>query len=171
MIEPGVRYHPHPAIQANIPSHITLEAAVDLTKKTEDWRPPSAEQDADDGDDHEDSDSDTPLDMSVSASRLTPVFPGFRRDHSPARSDRSEPGSRSGPGYFSPVPGARDWSTERSEADKGKPIFIEQDNYGNNRKYFSIQLKVRFSKDLQSSTKEGSDNQTYKRKDFRKASL
>jgi uncharacterized Zn-finger protein len=118
MIEPGVRYHPHPAIQTNIPSHITLEAAVDLTKKSEDWRPPSAEQDADDGEDRDDSDSDTPLDMSVSASRLTPVFPGFRRDHSPARSDRSEHGSRGGPGYFSPVPGARDWSTERSEADK-----------------------------------------------------
>ena len=120
MIEPGVRYHhPLPAIQTNIPSHITLEAAVDLTKKSEDWRPPSTDQDVDDGEEHDDSDSDTPLDMSVSASRLTPVFPGFRRDHSPARSDRSELGSRGGPGYFSPVPGTRDWSTERSEADKG----------------------------------------------------
>jgi len=128
MIEPGVRYHPHTAIQPNIPSHITLEAAVDLTKKSEDWRPPSAEQDAeederdDQDEDEEDSDSDTPLDMSVSAhSRLTPVFPGFRRDHSPARSERSDHGGGVGglgPGYYSPVPGARDWSTERSEPDK-----------------------------------------------------
>ena len=129
MIKPGVRYHPHTAIQPNIPSHITLEAAVDLTKKSEDWRPPSAEQDAeederdDQDEDEEDSDSDTPLDMSVSAhSRLTPVFPGFRRDHSPARSERSDHGGGVGglgPGYYSPVPGARDWSTERSEPDKG----------------------------------------------------
>ena len=69
---------------------MSLEAAVDLTKKSaEDWRPRSP-PDQLEIDDDRDSDSDTPLDMSVTAtSRLTPVFPGFNRDLSPARSDRS----------------------------------------------------------------------------------
>jgi len=113
MLEPGVRYLPHVPLQAPLPSHISLEAAVDLSKKSEDWGSRSTME----IDDHDDSDSDTPLDMSVTASRLTPVFPGFSRDLSPARSDRSDQFVRSH-GFYSPVPHARDWSTERSEADK-----------------------------------------------------
>ena len=120
MLEPGVRYLPHVPLQATLPSHISLEAAVDLSKKSEDWGSRSTME----IDDHDDSDSDTPLDMSVTASRLTPVFPGFSRDLSPARSDRSDQFVRSH-GFYSPVPHARDWSTERSEADKGTSIILK----------------------------------------------
>ena len=115
MIEPGVRYHA-PLQGDTLSSHISLEAAVDLTIKSERWRPHSAEQM--DHEDAEDSDSDTPLDMSVTATRLTPVFPGFSRDNSPARSDRSDMLTRL-PGLYSPGSGFRDWSTERSESVKG----------------------------------------------------
>jgi hypothetical protein len=102
---------------------MTLEAAVDLTKKSEDWRPRSPDQleidDDRDGGGGGDSDSDTPLDMSVTATRLTPVFPGFQRDLSPARSDRSADHLQVRlTGLYSP--GVREWSTERSEADKGE---------------------------------------------------
>ena len=103
---------------------MTLEAAVDLTKKSSeaDWR-----QGDDGADEQDDTDSDTPLDMSVTATtRLTPVFPGFSRDLSPARSDRSESLIRL-PGVFSPGSVAlREWSTERSEADKGKSVFCHK---------------------------------------------
>ena len=118
MLEPGVRYLPHVPLPAPLPSHISLEAAVDLSKKSEDWgsRSTTGHMEAED---HDDSDSDTPLDMSVTASRLTPVFPGFSRDLSPARSDRSDQAAQAGQGFYSPLPPARDWSTERSEPDKG----------------------------------------------------
>ena len=106
--------------KAPLPQHMTLEAAVDLTKKSSeaDWR-----QGDDGADEQDDTDSDTPLDMSVTATtRLTPVFPGFSRDLSPARSDRSESLIRL-PGVFSPGSVAlREWSTERSEADKGRAV-------------------------------------------------
>ena len=112
MIEPGVRYLPHVPLPPTLPTHITLEAAVDLTKKSgEDWRPQSAE-----AEDQDDTDSDTPLDMSVTAtSRLTPVF---SRDISPAPSDRSDKYARLS-GFYSPGSAVRDWSMERSEADRG----------------------------------------------------
>ena len=120
MIEPGVRYLPHTPLPPSLPSHISLEAAVDLSKKSnEDWRPQSTE-----AEDQDDTDSDTPLDMSVT-SRLTPVFPGFSRDISPSPSDRSDkfirlPGIYSpGSAIYSPGSAIRDWSMERSEADKG----------------------------------------------------
>ena len=75
------------------------------------------------GDDQDDgSDSDTPLDMSVTATRLTPVFPGFHRldrEVSPARSDRSDMFVRL-PGLYSPGSLPRDWSTDRSDVDKGR---------------------------------------------------
>ncbi len=153
MIEPGVRYLPHVPLPAphhhhslhhhhnhhddlhhHHHHHLSLEAAVDLTKKSaaEDWRPRSPPDAADDdggvGEDN-DSDSDTPLDMSVT-SRLTPVFPGFQRDLSPARSDRSAPGGGGEPhlqvrltGLYSPG-GVREWSAERggSDVDKGQSL-------------------------------------------------
>ena len=137
MIEPGVRYHA-PLQGEPITSHITLEAAVDLTIKSERWRPHSAEQM-----DHEDaeySDSETPLDMSVTATRLTPVFPGFSRDHSPARSDRSDMLTRL-PGLYSPGSGFRDWSTERSESVKG---IYHQSYLLLKRKKFLFIVKLRF---------------------------
>ena len=118
-----MRYMPHLPMQP--PPQITLEAAVDLTKKSEHWRPNVGHPDHMDGDDQDDgSDSDTPLDMSVTATRLTPVFPGFHRfdrEVSPARSDRSDMLVRL-PGLYSPGSVPRDWSTDRSEADKGKKI-------------------------------------------------
>jgi hypothetical protein len=121
MIEPGVRYLPHVPMQP--PPQMTLEAAVDLTKKAEHWRQnivPQHHMDRDDQDDG--SDSDTPLDMSVTATRLTPVFPGFHRldrEVSPARSDRSDMFVRL-PGLYSPGSLPRDWSTDRSDVDKGR---------------------------------------------------
>merc|ERR1712083_385278 len=119
MIEPGVRYMPHLPMQP--PPQMTLEAAVDLTKKSEHWRPNVSHPDHLDGDDQDDgSDSDTPLDMSVTATRLTPVFPGFHRfdrEVSPARSDRSDMLVRL-PGLYSPGSVPRDWSADRSEVDK-----------------------------------------------------
>jgi hypothetical protein len=127
MIEPGVRYLPHvplpsPHHHHHHHHHVSLEAAVDLTKKSaEDWRPRSPPDQLEIDDDREgDSDSDTPLDMSVSAtSRLTPVFPGFNRDLSPARSDRSTEHLQVRlTGLYSP--GIREWSADRSEADKGE---------------------------------------------------
>merc|ERR1712106_694273 len=53
--------------------------------------------------------------------RLSPVFPGFARQSSPspARSDRSETSVLVRlPGLYSPGSLPRDWSTERSEADR-----------------------------------------------------
>jgi hypothetical protein len=145
MIEPGVRYLPHVPLPAPHHHHslhhhhnqhdlhhhhLSLEAAVDLTKKSaEDWRPRSPPDPADVDDDggggggDDDSDSDTPLDMSVTAtSRLTPVFPGFQRDLSPARSDRSggEHLQVRLTGLYSP--GVREWSAERSDVDKGQSL-------------------------------------------------
>merc|ERR1711892_656975 len=89
MIEPGVRYLPHVPMQP--PPQMTLEAAVDLTKKSEHhWRPNLGVPNHMDGDDHDDgSDSDTPLDMFV---RL--------------------------PGLYSPGSLPRDWSADRSDVDK-----------------------------------------------------
>ena len=120
MIEPGVRYLPHVPLQPQ--PQMTLEAAVDLTKKSDHWRPNIDPPDPNDGEDHDDgSDSDTPLDMSVTATRLTPVFPGFHRvdrEVSPARSDRSDMLVRL-PGLYSPGSLPRDWSAERSDVDKG----------------------------------------------------
>jgi len=102
---------------------VSLEAAVDLTKKSDHWRDETASSQHD-TEDQEDggSDSDTPLDMSVTATRLTPVFPGFPRpdrDLSPARSDRSDFLVRL-PGLYSPgsVHGSRERSTDRSDLDK-----------------------------------------------------
>ncbi len=156
MIEPGVRYLPHVPLPAPHHHHslhhhhhnhhnhhddlhhhhLSLEAAVDLTKKSaaEDWRPRSppdaADAEDDGGGEDNDSDSDTPLDMSVT-SRLTPVFPGFQRDlSSPARSDRSAGGGGGEPhlqvrltGLYSPG-GVREWSAERagSDVDKGQSL-------------------------------------------------
>ena len=126
MIDPGVRYLPHVPLPTphhhhhHNHHHMSLEAAVDLTKKSaEDWRPRSP-PDQLEIDDDRDSDSDTPLDMSVTAtSRLTPVFPGFNRDLSPARSDRSTEHLQVRlTGLYSP--GIREWSADRSEADKGE---------------------------------------------------
>ena len=121
MIEPGVRYLP----MVPIPSQsVSLEAAVDLTKKS--W-PALSHHDTEEGDDGG-SDSDTPLDMSVTATvpqhHLSPVFPGFQRpdrDISPARSDRSDFIMRL-PGLYSPgsTHGNRERSTDRSDLDKGK---------------------------------------------------
>jgi len=123
MIEPGVRYLPHVPMQP--PPQMTLEAAVDLTKKSEHWRPNIGVPDHMDGDDHDDgSDSDTPLDMSVTATRLTPVFPGFHRldrEVSPARSDRSDMFVRL-PGLYSPGSLPRDWSADRSDIDKDEYV-------------------------------------------------
>ena len=101
------------------PQAVSLEAAVDLTKKSDHWREDAVMEEPEDG-----SDSDTPLDMSVTASRLTPVFPGFPRpdrDVSPARSDRSDFMVRL-PGLYSPNSGhgGRERSTDRSDLDKGK---------------------------------------------------
>ena len=114
MIDPGVRYFPMVPMVPSQPQ-VSLEAAVDLTKKSENLR-------EDDHDDHDDgSDSDTPLDMSVTATRLTPVFPGFQRpdrDVSPARSDRSDLLSRP-LGLYSPGSMIRDRSADRSDLDKG----------------------------------------------------
>ena len=118
MIEPGVRYLP----MVPIPSQsVSLEAAVDLTKKS--W-PALSHNDTEEGDDGG-SDSDTPLDMSVTATvpqhHLSPVFPGFQRpdrDISPARSDRSDFIMRL-PGLYSPG-SARERSADRSDLDKGK---------------------------------------------------
>ena len=119
MIEPGVRYLP----MVPIPSQsVSLEAAVDLTKKSDHWKALS-HHDTEDGDDGG-SDSDTPLDMSVTATiphHLSPVFPGFQRpdrDLSPARSDRSDFMLRL-PGLYSPG-SARERSADRSDLDKGK---------------------------------------------------
>ena len=119
MIEPGVRYLAHPPPLQSQP--LSLEAAVDLSKKSDSgahWRPgDEVKVETEDG-----SDSDTPLDMSVTATRLPlPVFPGFsrpvgEREVSPARSDRSDLLARL-PGLYSP--GRRDWSPQRSEPDKG----------------------------------------------------
>jgi len=117
MIEPGVRYLP----MVPIPSQsVSLEAAVDLTKKSDHWKALS-HHDTEDGDDGG-SDSDTPLDMSVTATiphHLSPVFPGFQRpdrDLSPARSDRSDFMLRL-PGLYSPG-SARERSADRSDLDK-----------------------------------------------------
>ena len=112
-----------------IPSQsVSLEAAVDLTKKSDHWKALSHHdhhdtEDVDDGG----SDSDTPLDMSVTATIphhhliTSPVFPGFQRpdrDLSPARSDRSDFIMRL-PGLYSPG-SARERSADRSDLDKGK---------------------------------------------------
>ena len=124
MIEPGVRYLPMVPLPTQDQS-VSLEAAVDLTKKSQHWRV-ETESSQHDTEDQEDggSDSDTPLDMSVTATRLTPVFPGFPRpdrDVSPARSDRSDFLVRL-PGLYSPgsTHGNRERSTDRSDLDKGK---------------------------------------------------
>ena len=129
MIEPGVRYLP----MVPIPSQsVSLEAAVDLTKKSDHWKALSHHdtEDADDGG----SDSDTPLDMSVTATvphqhRLTsPAFPGFQRpdrDLSPARSDRSDFIMRL-PGLYSPG-STRERSADRSDLDKGKSDCLTTD--------------------------------------------
>lgn len=119
MIEPGVRYLPMVPLPSQ-PQAVSLEAAVDLTKKSDHWREDAVMEEPEDGG----SDSDTPLDMSVTASRLTPVFPGFPRpdrDVSPARSDRSDFMVRL-PGLYSPNSGhgGRERSTDRSDLDKGK---------------------------------------------------
>ena len=101
MIEPGVRYLPMVPLPSQPP--VKLEAAVDLTKKSDNWI--KSEHDNDDHDDG--SDSDTPLDMSITATataRLTPVFPGFQRpdrEASPAHSDRSDILSRLPGLYYS----------------------------------------------------------------------
>jgi hypothetical protein len=132
MIDPGVRYLTGVLQAPALPPDLAVEAAVDLSKKrtqedTEDhFRANSIldrweEQRAD-----EDSDSDTPLDMSVTATRLSPgpVFPGFTRDRSQSpggRSDRSDSMMvRLQSGLYSPVGSlqSRGWSAERSEVDK-----------------------------------------------------
>ena len=121
MIEPGVRYLP----MVPMPSQsVSLEAAVDLTKKSDHWKAlPLPHHDTEDGDDGG-SDSDSPIDMSLTATipqHLSPVFPGFQRpdrDISPARSDRSDFIMRL-PGLYSPG-SARERSTDRSDLDKGK---------------------------------------------------
>ena len=105
---------------------IALDAAVDLSIKSEEaWRPRSSDNmEAEDG---EDSDDDAPLDMSVT-SRLTPVFPGFQRDHSPASVRSGSPLFYRLPGMYSPGPGSqgtRDVSADRSEADKGNDGRLE----------------------------------------------
>ena len=119
MIEPGVRYLP----MVPMPSQsVSLEAAVDLTKKSDHWKalPHHDTEDVDDGG----SDSDSPIDMSLTATiphHLSPVFPGFQRpdrDLSPARSDRSDFIMRL-PGLYSPG-SARERSADRSDLDKGK---------------------------------------------------
>ena len=123
MIEPGVRYLPHVPLPSPIPQPMTLEAAVDLSKKAgEPWRPQSTDNiEAED----EDSDDGVPIDMSLTAGRL-PVFPGLKRSVSPATSDRSDFLGRVPSGLYSPgsAPG-RDWS-ERSEPDKGKAYFANR---------------------------------------------
>ena len=116
MIDPGVRYLPMVPLGPQ-PQSVSLEAAVDLTKKSDHWK---VKEETEDGG----SDSDTPLDMSVTATRLTPVFPGFHRpdrEVPPARSDRSDFMVRL-PGLYSPgsLTGGRERSTDRSEVDKGR---------------------------------------------------
>ena len=125
MIEPGVRYMPVP-LQLPPQPQVTLEAGVlDLTKKSDSWSVKTEHQDTeaerteDDG-----SDSDGPIDMSVTATTsLSPVFPGFQRldrDVSPARSDRSDTGLLMRPFLYSPhSPMNRDRSADRSDLDKG----------------------------------------------------
>ena len=129
MIEPGVRYMPVP-LQLPPEPQVTLEAGVlDLTKKSDTWSvkrehgediEAEAERTEDDG-----SDSDGPIDMSVTATTsLSPVFPGFQRldrDVSPARSDRSDTGGlMMRPFLYSPhSPMHRDRSADRSDLDKG----------------------------------------------------
>ena len=118
MIEPagGVRYLPMVQLPSQ-PQVTAIEAAVDLTKKSDAWRVSEHDQD-----DHDGSDSDTPLDMSVTATRLTPVFPGFQRpdrEVSPARSDRSDLLTRP-LGLYSPGSMHRDLSADRSDLDKGE---------------------------------------------------
>ena len=104
---------------------VTLEAGVlDLTKKSDNWRVKREQQDIEaemtEGDG---SDSDGPIDMSVTATTsLSPVFPGFQRldrDVSPARSDRSESGLLMRPFLYSPGSMSRDRSADRSDLDKG----------------------------------------------------
>lgn len=125
MIEPGVRYMPVP-LQLPPEPQVTLEAGVlDLTKKSDSWsvkteqHDTEAERTEDDG-----SDSDGPIDMSVTATTsLSPVFPGFQRldrELSPARSDRSDTGLLMRPFLYSPhSPMNRDRSADRSDLDKG----------------------------------------------------
>ena len=118
MIEPagGVRYLPMVQLPSQ-PQVTAIEAAVDLTTKSDNWK--VSEHDQDDHDDG--SDSDTPLDMSVTATRLMPVFPGFQRpdrEVSPARSDRSDFLARP-LGLYSPGSMHRDLSADRSDLDKG----------------------------------------------------
>lgn len=131
MIEPGVRYLP--TAPSPLATHMALEAAVDLSKKASEdsWHIPHREDNME-VEDGEESDDDVPLDMSVTSRltptfphdfshhRLTPIFPGFHRNVSPAPSDRSDMFIRL-PGMYSPSPGSqgtRDQSADRSEADK-----------------------------------------------------
>ena len=123
MMEPGVRYLPGP-LQLPPQPHVTLEAAVDLTKKSESWRDSEPRELEADRTEDDGSDSDTPLDMSVTATRLSssPVFPGFQRmdrEVSPARSDRSDTGLLMRPFLYSPGAHHRDRSADRSDLDKG----------------------------------------------------
>ena len=124
MIEPGVRYMPVP-LQLPAQPQVTLEAGVlDLTQKSDSWSVKREQQDIEaemtEGDG---SDSDGPIDMSVTATTsLSPVFPGFQRlDRavSPARSDRSECGLLMRPFLYSPGSMSRDRSADRSDLDKG----------------------------------------------------
>lgn len=122
MIDPGVRYLPMVQLPSQPP--VKLEAAVDLTKKSDNWKERREESEHDNDDQDDGSDSDTPLDMSITATataRLTPVFPGFQRpdrEASPAHSDRSDILSRL-PGLYSPGSMHRERSTDRSDLDKG----------------------------------------------------
>jgi len=138
MIDPGVRYLSPGMLGVGPPPmapDLTVEAAVDLSKKRDtrldresDHQYVSRWMQEDDrrAEEPEDSDSDTPLDMSVTATRLSPgpVFPGFIRDRSQSpggMSDRSESMLvRLQAGLYSPVGSmqSRGWSAERSEADR-----------------------------------------------------
>ena len=121
MIEPGVRYLPLP-LQLPPQPQVSLEAAVDLTKKSENWKVEPEHDEPDDG-----SDSDTPMDLT--RDRLTPVFPGFRpdRDVSPLGRPLA---------LYSPGSMHRDRSTDRSDLDKGKSTYIFNFLSPEHSKYF-----------------------------------
>lgn len=139
MIDPGVQYLTGVLQTRALPPDIKVEAAVDLSKKrTEDseYQTQSIMQLArweNQREREEDSDSNTPLDMSVTATRYSPVplFSGFKRERSQSPGGRSDISEnmlvRLQAGLYSPLGSlqSRGWSAERSEADRDEFLQVD----------------------------------------------